>query len=191
MTKPFACSVPASILYKSIAGRYRPVRVADGPITARYRFIKNAYWGTAKWLVFRLFYFARISTICNPVCDYRFTLYSWLSLSRLRLFRITAYLEVKIWYLVFKYDNLTISNKILWKREEIAPKESNFSSFPEYFQYISNIRNKITYSFVKCGCSTYFSSILQNCYGEVRISRCISESLGLRKNESRLYIRIP
>ena len=35
---------PASILYKSIAGRNRPVRVADGPITARYRFIKNAYW---------------------------------------------------------------------------------------------------------------------------------------------------
>ena len=30
---------PASILYKSIAGRYRPVRVADGPITARYRFM--------------------------------------------------------------------------------------------------------------------------------------------------------
>ena len=35
---------PVSILYKSIAGRYRPVRVADGPITARYRFIKNAGW---------------------------------------------------------------------------------------------------------------------------------------------------
>ena len=34
-----------NILYKSIAGRYRPVRVADGPITARYRFIKNASWG--------------------------------------------------------------------------------------------------------------------------------------------------
>ena len=32
-------SRPASILHKSIAGRYRPVRVADGPITARYRFI--------------------------------------------------------------------------------------------------------------------------------------------------------
>ena len=39
---------PVSILYKSIAGRYRPVRVADGPITARYRFIKNATWGTNK-----------------------------------------------------------------------------------------------------------------------------------------------
>ena len=35
---------PESILYKSIAGRYRPVRVADGPITARCRFIKNASW---------------------------------------------------------------------------------------------------------------------------------------------------
>ena len=35
---------PAIILYKFIAGRYRPVRVADGPITARYTFIKNDYW---------------------------------------------------------------------------------------------------------------------------------------------------
>ena len=31
-----------SILHKSIAGRYRPVRVADGPMTARCRFTKNA-----------------------------------------------------------------------------------------------------------------------------------------------------
>ena len=38
------CTTPASILYKSIAGRYRPVSYPDGPITARYRFIKNAYW---------------------------------------------------------------------------------------------------------------------------------------------------
>ena len=36
-----SCS-PVSILYNSIAGRYRPARVADGPITARYRVIKNA-----------------------------------------------------------------------------------------------------------------------------------------------------
>ena len=35
---------PVSIPHKSIAGRYRPVRVADGPITARYIFIKNASW---------------------------------------------------------------------------------------------------------------------------------------------------
>ena len=32
------------ILHKSTADRYRPVRVADGPITARCRFIKNASW---------------------------------------------------------------------------------------------------------------------------------------------------
>ena len=38
------CKNPVSILYKSIADRYRPVRVADGPITARCRFIKNASW---------------------------------------------------------------------------------------------------------------------------------------------------
>ena len=39
-------SLPAptpGILYKSIAGRYRP-SYPDGPITVRYRFIKNAYW---------------------------------------------------------------------------------------------------------------------------------------------------
>ena len=36
--------IPVSILHKSIAGRYRSVRVADGPITARYRFINNASW---------------------------------------------------------------------------------------------------------------------------------------------------
>ena len=41
------CILLVSILYKSIAGRYRPVRVADGPITARYRYIKNASWA---WL---------------------------------------------------------------------------------------------------------------------------------------------
>ena len=38
---------PASILYKSIADRYRPVSYPDGPITARYTFIKNAYWAMA------------------------------------------------------------------------------------------------------------------------------------------------
>ena len=41
---------PVSILHKSIAGRYRPVRVADGPITARFRFIKNASW-VIVWVV--------------------------------------------------------------------------------------------------------------------------------------------
>ena len=37
--------VLVSILYKCIAGRSRPVRAADWPITARYTLIKNASWG--------------------------------------------------------------------------------------------------------------------------------------------------
>ena len=37
-------SIPVSILHKSTEGRYRPVRVADGPRTARCRSIKNASW---------------------------------------------------------------------------------------------------------------------------------------------------
>ena len=43
-TKIVTYMFPVSILYKSITGRYRPVRVADGPMTVRYRFIKNASW---------------------------------------------------------------------------------------------------------------------------------------------------
>ena len=35
---------PVSVLHKSIAGRYPPVSVADGPITARCRFMQNASW---------------------------------------------------------------------------------------------------------------------------------------------------
>ena len=81
---------------------------------------------------------------------------------------------MKIWSL-FKHETLTTGHKILWKRGEIAPK-SNFSSFPQYFQYMSNFRSKITYTFVKCGCLIYFSLILQTWYVEVLISRSISES---------------
>ena len=49
-------------------------------------------------------------------------IYSRTSLSRTRLSRITAYLEVKIWTLP-KHENLRTGKKILWKRGEIAPKE--------------------------------------------------------------------
>ena len=35
---------PISILHKYNAGRYRPVRVADEPLTIRCRCIKNASW---------------------------------------------------------------------------------------------------------------------------------------------------
>ena len=59
---------------------------------------------------------------CSPIpfpCLFEIK-YSRLSLSRPRLSRITAYLEVKFWSL-FKHGNLRTGNKILWKRGEIAP----------------------------------------------------------------------
>ena len=50
--------------------------------------------------------------------------YSRLSLSRLRLSRITAYLEVKILFL-FQHGNLQTGIKILWKRGAISPHFHN------------------------------------------------------------------
>ena len=75
--------------------------------------------------------------------------YSWLSLSRPRLSRITAYLEVKIWSLPI-HENLTIDGKYCRKEEKLLLR-SNFSSLTQYFQYISNFKSPITYQFVKCG----------------------------------------
>ena len=75
--------------------------------------------------------------------------YSWLSLSRPRLSRITAYLEVKIWSLPI-HENLTTDGKYCRKEDKLLLR-SNFSSFPQYFQYISNFKSPITYQFVKCG----------------------------------------
>ena len=80
--------------------------------------------------------------------------YSRTSLSRTRSFRITAYLEVKIWSL-FLHETMTTGKKIMWKRGEIAP-------YFFLYIYISNFRSQITYSFVKCGCSIYFPHSLNS-----------------------------
>ena len=130
--------------------------------------------------------------MCNPLKNiiYKNGLseamqYRRLSLSRLRLSRIIAYIEVKIWTLL-KHKYLTTGTKIPWKRGEIR---SNFSSFPQYFQDIFNFRSKITYSFVKCCCPIYFYLNSANLIRRVTdIAKYFSESLGLRDNESRLYI---
>ena len=67
---------------------------------------------------------------------------------------ITAYLEVEIWSLP-KHENLTTGKKYCGKEEKLLLR-SNFSSFPQYFQYISNFKSPITHIFVKCGCLNYF-----------------------------------
>ena len=66
--------------------------------------------------------------------------YSRFSLSRLSLYRITAYVEVKIQSL-FKRGNLT-GDKILWKRGEIAPYP--FSDCTWF------VKNKLTGSHQSC-----------------------------------------
>ena len=93
--------------------------------------------------------FETMEICCLCSSHWSFTLYSWLSLSRPRLSRITAYLEVKIWSLPI-HENLTTDGKYCRKEEKLLLR-SNFSSFPQYFQYISNFKSPITYQFVKCG----------------------------------------
>ena len=107
-------------------------------------------------------------------CD--IVMYSRLSLSRLRLSRITAYLELKIWSLL-KPESLTTGNKILWKRGEIE------GAIYLHFQYISNFRSQITYSFVKFCFIFFLNSTNLVCRG-MDISKFFRESLGLRDNKS-------
>ena len=104
-----------------------------------------------------------------------------LSLSRPRLSRITAYLEVEIWSLP-KLENLTNGKNYCGKEEKLLLR-SNFSSFPQYFQYISDFKSPITHIFIKCGFSNYFSLNSANliCRGTD-----FRESLEIRDNESRL-----
>ena len=100
--------------------------------------------------------------------------YSWLSLSRPRLSRITAYLEVKVWSLL-KNENLITSNKILWKRGEIAPKEQ-FLLFHNIFNICLTSRVQLHIHLLNAVVRFIFSSSLQIWYVEVRISRSILES---------------
>ena len=95
---------------------------------------------------------------------------------------------MKIWSLP-KHENLTTGKKYCGKEEKLLLR-SNFSSFPQYFQYISNFKSPIThiYIFAKCGCSNYFFLNSANliCRG-TDISKYFRGSLGIRDNESQLY----
>ena len=104
-----------------------------------------------------------------------FCLYSRTSLSRTRLFRITAYLEVKIWSL-FEHETMTTGNKIMWKRGEIR---SNFSSFSHYFIYIfltSGVKLHIHLVNVVVQFIVFLTLSTLICRG-TDITKCFSESL--------------
>ena len=88
-------------------------------------------------------------------------MYSWLSLSRPRLSRITAYLEVKIWSLPI-HENLTSG--------AISPL------FHNIFNIFLTSKVQLPISLLNVINQIIFSSILQTWYVELRISRSISES---------------
>ena len=117
---------------------------------------------------------------------FKYVKYIWLLLSLPHLSRITAYLEVKLLSLP-KHENLTAGEKYCGKEEKLLLR-SNFSSFPQYFQYISNFKSPITYIFVKCGCLNYFFHYSANliCWG-TDISKYFRESLWIRDNEDQRY----
>ena len=127
---------------------------------------KTAWWVATSYAAYDLVFTVLLRHVCpntffcstkesreqylilrRGVCNYSRT-----SLSRTRLFRITAYLEVKIWSL-FQHETMTTVNKIMWKRGEFAPKEQILLFFTLFYIYISNLRSQITHLFVKCGCS--------------------------------------
>ena len=118
-----------------------------------------------------------------------FFTYSWFSLSRPLLSQISAYLEVKIWSLL-KHENLITGNKIFWKRGEIAPKEQ-FLLFSTIFSiyltsrvrvklhiYLLNVVNRISFFLISANLICRSTDI----------SKYFRESLGIRDNESRLYL---
>ena len=95
---------------------------------------------------------------------------------------------MKIWSLP-KHENLTTGKKYCGTEEKLLLR-SNFSYFQQYFRCISNFKSPITHIFVKCGCSNYFFLNSANllCRG-MDISKYFRESLGIRDNESRLYVK--
>ena len=104
-------------------------------------YFKMFFWQISFWWSYIL-WFVTVGKLYN----YWYTVDS---LSRPRSSRITAYLEVKIWSLPI-HENLTTDGKYCRKEKKLLLR-SNFSSFPQYFQYISNFKSPITFQFVKCG----------------------------------------
>ena len=122
--------------------------------------------------------FSRTSLTPNFIFHWKFLITKLLctvdSRYRTRLSRITAYHEMKIWSLP-KHENLTTGKKYCRKEDKLLLR-SNFSSFPQYFQYISNFKSPIHIYLLNVVNRIIFSWTLQICYVEVRISRSISES---------------
>ena len=86
-------------------------------------------------------------TLCNTYILYTFVISTSL-ISKNRLSRSENLVPVLTW------KSNTDKKKYCGKEEKLLLR-SNFSSFPQYFQYICYFRRQITYSFVKYRCSIY------------------------------------
>ena len=86
----------------------------------------------------------------------------------------------------YKHENLTTGKTYCGKEEKLLLR-SNFSSFPQYFQYICNFKSPITHILLKCGCLNYFFLNSSNliCRG-MDISKYFRGFLAIRDNESPL-----
>ena len=122
--------------------------------------------------------------------------YSWLSLSRTRLSRITAYLEVKIWSLS-KHENLTTCKKYCGKEEKLlliyCGKEEKLLLSPLfhnifYISLTSRVQLSIYLLKVVNRISFFFLNSVNLICRSTDISKYFRESLGLRDNESWLYL---
>ena len=86
---------------------------------------------------------------------------------------------------------MTTGNKIMLKRGELLLR-NNFSSFPHYYIYIfltSGVKLHIHLLNVIVQFIVFLTLSTLICRS-TDISKCFSESLGIRDNESRLYIKI-
>ena len=86
----YAGCIRISILHKSIAGRYRPIRVAEGAITARFRFIENARWG--KGFHFLIILITRVAI----VSDNTFEKYWFQYIKDIKFYCISGYRFVQL-----------------------------------------------------------------------------------------------
>ena len=76
----------------------------------------------------------------------------------------------------------------MWKRGEIAPQEQFLLFSSLFYISISYFRSQITYSFAKWVVQfIVFLTLSTLICRSTDISKCFSESLGIRDNESRLY----
>ena len=97
---------------------------------------------------------------------------------------MTACLEVKILSLP-KQENLTTSKNIVEKMRAISPLFHNIFNIS-----LTSSPTACIYKIVKCGCSNYFFLNSENLiYRGTDISKFFGESLGIRDNESRLYLQ--